>query len=42
LDDLFPLPNDEHEGVEVTRMDPNHNGLAMGELELSKMHVGSW
>jgi hypothetical protein len=32
LDDLFPLPNDEHEGVGVTRMDPNHNGLAMGEL----------
>lgn len=30
--DLFPLPNDEHEGVGITRMDPNDNGLAMGKL----------
>ncbi len=32
MDDLFPLPNDEYEGVGVTRMDPNHSGLAMGGL----------
>ncbi len=32
LDDLFPLPNDEYEGVGLIRMDPSHGGLAMGEL----------
>ncbi len=40
LDDLFPLPNDEHEGVGVTRMDPNHNGLAMGELGIIQYACG--
>jgi hypothetical protein len=40
LDDLFPLPNDEHEGVGVTRMDPNHSGLAMGELGIIQAACG--